>query len=319
MSQLPDTESVGVRGAAVRLRSPAGRARSGRWGRSELTGVLLVAPAATLIGCLFLLPLGLGAWMSLNNWPLLGSHVFVGLGNYRQLLHDGGAQHTLLFTLAFTAVVLPIVFVAGLGLALLLQQRRRWVSFFRAGVVAPVAIGFATASYLWLSLLDPSTGVFNRVLVELHVVGKMVNWLAAPSLALLMVVIVTVWKLAGFAMIILLNGLQSVPSEVEEAAKVDGAGPLRSLLSVKLPLMRRSIVISLVFVALACMLSFDQFYIMTGGAPNDSTVTAVFKIYDTAFIDGNLGYSAAMSIVLLVVVLIITGAQLALLPRREDR
>jgi multiple sugar transport system permease protein len=318
MDEVAETDSVGVRGLSARPRPRARRVGPKRWGRAELTGVVLVAPAATLIVCLFLLPLGLGAWMSLNNWPLLGSHVFIGLGNYRQLVDDSGARHALLFTLGFTAVVVPVVFVGGLGLALLLKQKRRGVSVFRSGVVAPVAIGFATASYLWLSLLDPSTGVFNELLVDLHVAGKMVNWLAAPSLALLMVVIVTVWKLAGFAMIILLNGLQSVPGDVEEAAKVDGAGPLRSLLSVQLPLMRRSIVLSLVFVALACMLAFDQFYIMTGGAPNDSTVTAVFKIYDTAFIDGNLGYSAAMSIVLLAVVLIITGAQLAFLPRRKD-
>ena len=156
-----------------------------------------------------------------------------------------------------------------------------------------MTIGFATASYLWLSLLDPSTGIFDRFLLDIHLVSHSVNWLSTSGLALAMVVIVTVWKLAGFAMIILVNGLQCVPADVEEAARIDGAKRLRILWSIKLPLMRRSIVLAMVFVALAGFLSFDQFYILTGGAPNGSTITAVFRIYDTAFIQGNLGYAAA--------------------------
>jgi multiple sugar transport system permease protein len=119
-------------------------------------------------------------------------------------------------------------------------------------------------------------------------------------------------------MIVLMNGLQSVPVELEEAAKMDGAGRLRVMWRVKVPLMRRSIVLATVFVALAGFLSFDQFYIMTGGAPNDSTITAVYRIYDTGFIQGNLGYAAAMSVALLVVVLVITGLELTLLPKRGE-
>jgi multiple sugar transport system permease protein len=286
--------------------------------RHQLAGVLLVAPAAALIAGLFVVPLGLDGWMSLNNWPLLGSHNFTGLANYRTLLDDSSVRHAFAFTAIFTVVIVPLVFCTGLAMASLLQESRPAVAVFRAAVVAPVTIGFATASYLWLSLLDPSTGVFNRILVDIHLVSQGVNWLDGAGLALLMVVIVTVWKLAGFAMIVLMNGLQSVPAELDEAAKMDGAGRLRVLWSVKLPLMRRSIVLATVFVALAGFLSFDQFYIMTGGAPDDTTITAVYRIYDTAFIQGNLGYAAAISIVLLAVVLIITGLELTLLPKRGE-
>jgi multiple sugar transport system permease protein len=286
--------------------------------RHQLTGVLLVAPAAILIAGLFVVPLGLDGWMSLNNWPLLGSHSFTGLANYRTLFDDNGVRRAFAFTAIFTVVIVPLVFCTGLGMATLLQQSRPAVSVFRAAVVAPVTIGFATASYLWLSLLDPSTGIFDRILVDIHLVGQGVDWLDGAGLALAMVVIVTVWKLAGFAMVVLMNGLQSVPVELDEAAKMDGAGWLRVLWTVKLPLMRRSIVLATVFVALAGFLSFDQFYIMTGGAPNDSTITAVYRIYDTGFIQGNLGYAAAMSVVLLAVVLIITGLELTLLPKRGE-
>ncbi len=286
--------------------------------KNQLTGLLLVAPALTLTLCLFALPLGLGAWMSLNDWPLLGSHSFVGLSNYRQLVDDSSARHALVFTGLFTVVIVPLVFLLGLALALLMQHQRRGVGLLRAGVIAPVTIGFATASYLWLSLLDPSTGIFGRALVDLHLVRSPVNWLDNSGLALSMVVIVTVWKLLGFAMVVLMNGLHGVPVEVEEASKVDGARQLRVLWSIKLPLMRRSIVLVVIFVALAGFLSFDQFYILTGEAPNNSTITAVFRIYDTAFIRGNLGYASAMSVVLLAVVLTITVLELALLPRKGE-
>jgi multiple sugar transport system permease protein len=307
------------RPAAARRGTVATRGRRPSWrARRRWTGVLLVAPAAILIGGLFAVPLLLDAWMSLNNWPLLGAHRFVALANYRALLADPGVRHAFLFTVVFTVVIVPLVFAAGLALAGLLHQSRTGVSVFRAAVIAPVTIGFATVSYLWLSLLDPSTGIVGRIMVDLHLVSHPVNWLAGSGLALLMVVIVTVWKLAGFAMIILINGLQSVPADVEEAARIDGAGRLRILYRIKLPLMRRSIVLAMVFIALAGFLSFDQFYILTGGAPQGSTITAVYRIYDTAFIQGNLGYAAALSVALLVLVLVITGLELALLPRKGE-
>jgi len=298
---------------------PARRRFAGsRRSRRGLTGALLVAPAAILIAGLFVIPLVLDGWMSLNNWPLLGSHSFTGLHNYRELFGDSGVRHALVFTVLFTVVIVPLVFLVGLALASFLQHARPGVSTFRAAVIAPVTIGFATASYLWLSLIDPNTGIFDRSLLDLHLAGHSVNWLSTSTLALTVVVVLTVWKLAGFAMIVLINGLQGVPTEVEEAARIDGARRLRLLWSIKLPLMRRSIVLALVFVALAGFLSFDQFYILTGGAPDNSTITAVFRIYDTAFVQGNLGYASALSIVLLVIVLIITGLELLLLPKKGE-
>ena len=306
----------------LRPPAPPGRSRPARrrfaGSRRGFTGALLVAPAAILIAGLFVVPLALDGWMSLNHWPLLGEHTFAGLANYRQLFDDSGVRHALLFTVIFTAVIVPLVFGTGLVLAGLLQHSRPGVAIFRAAVIAPVTIGFATASYLWLSLIDSSTGIFDRFLLDIHVVGHSVNWLSTSGLALTVVVVLTVWKLAGFAMIVLINGLQGVPSDVEEAARIDGANRLRILWSIKLPLMRRSIVLALVFVALAGFLSFDQFYILTGGAPNGSTITAVFRIYDTAFVQGNLGYASALSMVLLVLVLIITGLELALLPKKGE-
>jgi multiple sugar transport system permease protein len=267
---------------------------------------------------IFVIPLGISVWMSLSTWPLLGEHQFSGLTNYRRLFQDPLVGHALLFTLEFAVVITPIVFFGGLVLATLVQHQRKGIGLIRTAIFAPVAIGFASASYLWLSLTDTSTGLFDRFLVDLHLTGEPVDWLDRPSLAMLLVVIVTTWKIAGFAMIALMNGLQSIPVDVEDAARVDGAGRFRLLWQIKMPMMKDSIAFTLTFVAIGAFLTFDQFYILTGGGPNNKTVTAVYRIYNTAFTQGELGYAAAVSMVFLAMLLLITSAQLYLLRRGSD-
>jgi multiple sugar transport system permease protein len=257
-------------------------------------------------------------WMSFSSWPLLGSHHFSGLTNYRQLLHDSEVHHALVFTFEFAAVITAAVFLLGLLLATLVQHSRRGISVIRTAIFAPVAIGLASASYLWLALTDPSTGEFDRALVDLHISHAPVNWLIRPGLALTLVAIVTVWKTAGFAMIALMNGLQSVPADVEEAARVDGVGRMRMLWSIKMPLMKDSIAFTLTFTAIGAFLTFDQFYILTGGGPNNQTVTTVYWIYNVAFTQSNLGYASAISLVFLALLLVVTSTQIYLLRRGAD-
>jgi multiple sugar transport system permease protein len=270
------------------------------------------------MSAIFLVPLVVSMWMSLNSWPVLGAHKFTGLDNYVRMIQDPLVRQSLVFTLEFALIVTPLVFFVGLGLALLVQHNRPGISIIRTAIFAPVAIGFAAASYLWLALSDPSTGLFDRLLVDLHISSRPVNWLIAPSLAMVLVLSVTTWKFAGFAMIALMNGLHSVPIDLEEAARVDGSGWLRTLWQIKLPLMKNSIAFTLTFVAIGAFLAFDQFYVLTSGGPNNQTITAVYRIYNIAFTQGNLGYAAAVSIVFMVLLLLITSTQLVLLRRGGD-
>jgi multiple sugar transport system permease protein len=320
MTQLPSLTSASgdldVPGGDRKARGPNRRRRGRR--RGDVRGLLLVAPALVLLAAIFVVPLGFSVWMSLSDWPLLGDHSFTGLTNYSRLLHDPQIRQALLFTLEFAVIMTPIVFFGGLGLATLVQHNRRGVGIIRTGIFAPVAIGFASASYLWYALTDPSTGVFDRVLVDLHLTANPVNWLLRPSLALLLVLIVTVWKIAGFAMIALMNGLQSIPADIEDAARVDGTGRFRMLWRIKLPMMKDSIAFTLTFTAIGAFLTFDQFYILTGGGPNNHTITAVYRIYNLAFTQADLGYAAAVSMVFLVLLLIVTSAEVFLLRRDSD-
>lgn len=276
----------------------------------SLTGIMLVAPATILAAGLFFVPLGLMAWMSLNHWPILGVHRFAGVANYRAAYHDPLFRHSLLFSLEFTAIVALGLLIIGGALAAVIAVRRRGVTVFRTAYFLPVVIGMASASYLWLWMLNPSVGLLDKVFLDLHIGRAPIQWLGSTGLAVTAVSVMTLWKLAGFSMLILMSGIQAIPEDVLDAAKIDGATPLRQWLRIKIPLMRAHIALVLVFGVAGGFLAFDQFYIMTHGSPGTSTLTSVFDIYNTSFVNFNLGYGAALSVIVMVVLLIFSVIQL---------
>lgn len=276
----------------------------------SLTGILLVAPAAILAAGLFFVPLGLMVWMSLHNWPVLGAHRFTGATNYRMAYHDPLFRHSLLFSLEFTAIVALGLLVIGGALAAVAAVRRRGVAVFRTAYFMPVVIGMASASYLWLWMLNPSVGLLDKVFLDLHIGRSPIQWLGSTGLAVTAVSVMTLWKLAGFSMLILMSGIQAIPEDILDASMIDGATRLRQWLHIKIPLMRTHIALVLVFGVAGGFLAFDQFYIMTHGSPGTSTLTSVFDIYNTSFVNFNLGYGAALSVIVMVVLLIFSIIQL---------
>jgi multiple sugar transport system permease protein len=309
--------AVAVGRAQDRLPSAGGRrgTRSLQQ-RRRRTGLLLVALPVLFVTVFFLAPLALMIFMSLNKWPLLGAHSWLGLDNYTKILHDNAFKSALWFTLKYTLVLTPVLFVIGLGLAYLVKSSRPGVGFFRTVYFIPVVLGFASAAYLFVFLFNPQVGTIGKLLTDLHITSSPPEWLSTPNLALVAVALMVTWKTVGFTMLLLMTGLQSIPEELNEAARVDGAGHTRTLWHITLPLLRKTIALSLIFSIAGSMLAFDQFYIMTGGGPQNKTVTVVYHIYNTSFISFDLGYGAAMSVVLMVILMIISGIQLFLL--RED-
>ena len=269
-------------------------------------------PATIMAVGFFFIPLGLMIWMSLNRWPMLGSRAFVGATNYDSALHDPLFGHSLVFSLEFTGVVGLGLLLAGGGLASLIAARRRGVGLFRTAYFLPVVVGMASASYLWLWMLNPSVGLLDRMIQQVGIGNATIQWLGSTGLAFAAVSVMTLWKLAGFSMLILMSGLQVIPEEVLEAARVDGAGRARQWVSIKIPLLRRHIALVLVFGVAGSFLAFDQFYIMTNGAPGSSTVSTVYDIYNTSFVNFNLGYGAALSVIVMAILLIFSIVQLTL-------
>jgi multiple sugar transport system permease protein len=274
---------------------------------------MLAAPAVAMITVFFLVPLGLTFYMSLNQWSLLGAHSWIGFDNYTRAFHDANFRDAFVFTLEYTAVITPILFFIGLGLALLVRRPRRGARFFQSVYFMPVVIGFAASSFLWLYMgqsgLGPLFDLFRRV----GHTNADANWFAGKGSALLYVVASITWKVVGMQMLLLLAGLQSIPVETEEAARIDGATRWQSFRFITVPLLRPTLALVLVFSVAGSLLAFDQFFIMTNGGPNNSTITAVYQIYRVSFVQFRLGYGAALSVLLMIVLAAVSAFQLLLL------
>ncbi|HWT22084.1 MAG TPA: sugar ABC transporter permease [Solirubrobacteraceae bacterium] len=294
-------------------RRPPRRRRLTLRGRRQAVGALMAAPAVLLITVFFLVPLGLTFYMSLNQWSLLGAHTWIGLENYTRAFSDQGFRDAFMFTLEYTAVITPILFLIGLGLALLVRRPRRGARFFQSVYFLPVVIGFAASSFLWLYLAQPSVGPLFDIFKALGLADENTNWFANKGSALLVVVASITWKIVGMQMLLLLAGLQSIPVEVEEAARIDGAGRWQTFRYITLPLLRPTLALVLVFSVAGSLLAFDQFFIMTNGGPNNTTITAVYEIYRVSFVQFQLGYGAALSVLLMVVLAAVSAVQLMLL------
>lgn len=285
--------------------------------RQALLGLAFVSPAILVVGIFFLYPLVMTGWMSLHDWPLLGNPEFIGLDNYFAMADDRRFWSAMGFTLLYTVVVTIAIFAVAFPLALFVDQPRRFIGFYRTAFFLPVVVGLGSASLLWVWLLNVDTGLFSPALKMLGLVERPKALLGQFDTAFISIVVMVVWKIAGFTMVILLTGLQSIPHDLKEAARIDGAGPFRIFFKITFPLMRRTFALALVLSVAGSILAFDQFYIMTSGGPRNSTITAVYWIFNTSFVQFRLGYGAALSIVLLAVLIVLSVLQLAVLRDKE--
>jgi multiple sugar transport system permease protein len=285
--------------------------------RRGLTGLLFVLPAVCFTAVFFVVPLGMTLWMSVHNWPLLGRPRFNGLDNYAALLQDGSFWSSLGFTAKYTLAVTPPLFLFAFALALLVQRRAPLVNAFRTAYFLPVVIGMAVASLLWAWLLNDQVGVISDLLMKVGVVEEPLQWLDTSGTALAAIVVMVLWKASGFTMVLLLVGLQAIPVDLGDAARVDGATWWQRLRHITVPLMRRTFALALVVSIIGSFLAFEQFYILSHGGPRNSTISVVYWIYRAAFTSFRLGYAAAMSVVLLVLLVLLSIVQLWLLRDKQ--
>ena len=281
--------------------------------RRQITGLLFVLPAVTFAAVFFVIPLIMTVWMSLHDWPLLGAHSFIGLDNYVQMLSDRQFWASLGFTSKYTLMVTPPIFILAFILAMLVNLPLRGVGFFRTAYFLPYVIGLGTSSLLWVWLLNGRVGPFNAILQSFGLIQKPVVWLGQYDTAMFAIIFSVVWKTVGFTMVLLLTGMQAIPRELYHAAMVDGADFLARMRFVTMPLLRRTFALALVLSVIGSYLAFDQFYIMTRGGPRNQTISVVYWIFNNSFTYYKMGYGAALSIVLLVVLVILSAIQLRIL------
>ncbi len=304
---------MGVTSSATKVLRAARGEQSGLAHRRQSTGLFFVLPAVTFTVVFFVIPLGMTIFMSLHDWPLLGTHNFTGLDNYIRLLSDRQFWNSLWFTTKYTLLVTPVIFILAFILAMLVNVPMRFIGFFRTAYFLPVVIGLGTSSLLWVWLLNDRVGVFNGLLLSLGVIQQPVVWLGYPDLAMGAIIVSVVWKTVGFTMVLLLTGIQAIPEELYHAAMVDGAGYLARLRYITMPLLRRTVALALVLSVIGSYLGFDQFFIMTRGGPQNQTISVVYWIFNNSFTYYRLGYGAALSVVLLVILVILSVLQLFLL------
>ncbi|MBX4950971.1 sugar ABC transporter permease [Rhizobium binae] len=287
--------------------------------RSNWRGLAYIAPAMALVFVFFIMPVLFTGWMSLHNWPLMGASRGIGFNNYYRMVNDTRFMTALNFTAYYTVIVTIAIFAVAFPLAIFVEKERQFVSAYRTIIFLPVVVGLATASLLWVWLANVDSGFVGPALKALGVVEKSPNLLATFDTAFLTVVVMVVWKIAGFTMIILLTGLQAIPSELTEAARIDGAGRWQRFRHLTLPLMRKTIALALIVSVTGSILAFDQFYIMTAGGPQNKMISVVYYIFNQSFVSFNLGYGAALSIALLAILVAISIVQLWLLRVGEER
>jgi multiple sugar transport system permease protein len=291
--------------------------RSRRWRRAAI-GAAYASPTAVMVGLFFVTPLLLVVWMSLHRWPLLGEPELNAPENYAGIADNDLMRQAAWFTVKYTVVMTVLLFVVAFGLAMLVQYRRRGVGVFRTAFFLPMAVGFASASLLFLGLLSDEIGPVNRILNALGVIDGYASWTSgSANSALVSAIVLVLWRFAGFNMLILLTGLQAIPTEVYEAARIDGATRWQVFWRVTIPLMRPTIALVLTLMITGSLLAFDQFWILTRGGPDNSTTSLVMVVYREAFIRLDLGSAAAISVLLLAVLVVFNVIQLGVLRRRS--
>lgn len=274
------------------------------------TAYLLLVPSFIGVGLFLLAPVVLVVLISLTRWDLISDASWLGLENYRYIFTSAAFGNSLLVTALFVLMSIPTSIALGLLLAVAINRKLPGTSALRVIYVLPWVCAPLALGVVWRWILDPSTGAMNALL------GRRVEWLTDPDLALPSVAFVQIWSSVGYISLFFLAGLQHIPTSVYEAARLDGANATRTLWSVTLPLLRPTMFFVTVTSIIASFQVFDTVYAMTGGGPGYATDVIASRIYNEAFIGLRLGRAAAMAVVLFVILLAVTFIQQRYFRRR---
>ncbi len=278
---------------------------------------LWIAPALIIYTLFKLLPMIAGIFISLLRWDGIKDPVFTGLLNYQRMFTDDQLVPAFLHNLQYAIGTVIGKIVISLLLAILLNQGLRAQTFYRTVLFMPVVLSFVVISVLWTWLYNDQFGLINSLLRFLHLDSLAVQWLGDTKYALISLIFVDIWKWYGFHMVIFLAALQTIPQEYYEAARVDGASRWAQFVSITLPQLRPVMVINITLALIGAFNVFDIPYIMTQGGPAGSTNVLALYSYSQAFQFGKLGYGAAISYALLILVSIVALIQLRVVASDE--
>jgi ABC-type sugar transport system permease subunit len=276
---------------------------------------LMLAPTLALLAVFFFYPLLHAAYTSLFEWDLLTPPRYVGLGNYAVLLRTGEISRALGTTLVYSVVVVSGSMSVGLALAVALNRPGAFAAFVRGAIFSAYVVSWVSVALLWLWVLDTENGILSALVRGLGL--EPLDWLGDPSVALYSLAAVTVWKIAGYSMVIFITGLQDIPDTLYDAAALDGASRWQRFTNVTWPLLRPTAAFVGTTSLILSFQVFDVVRVMTQGGPVHSTTVFVYAIYEQIFMNLRVGRASAEVVVFFALLVALTGLQLWAWRRRE--
>jgi len=275
--------------------------------RRVRTAFAFLAPSLLGVILFLLIPIIFVLFLSLVQWNLLTPMKWVGLSNYANIFRFDGFGHSLIVTLYYVILNIPIQTAFALGMAMLLQRKHAGSGLIRIIAVLPFLSTPVAMGVVWNWVFNPSTGLVNQFLGHLGITGP--AWLSNEATAMPVIAFANIWQYAGYNMLFFLAGLGAIPPSLYEAASLDGASKWEQFRRVTLPLLRPTMLFVLVTGVIGSFQVFDTVYVMTAGGPGNATQVASLNIYNTAFAGFRIGEASAMSVVLFLIILAITIAQ----------
>jgi multiple sugar transport system permease protein len=292
-------------------RPAQGLRHSARVARREWTAYLFLVPGVLIFSVFTVFALGFTVYLSFHEWQIISvDKPYVGLDNYKDMVHDERFRHAVINTFYFSGAVIPLQMLFGLAIALLLNTGLRGRVFLRTLYYLPCVTPFVVSAIVWKWFYNADFGIFNFYLLKAGLIDAPVSFLSDQNLAMPSVIVMTVWGGIGFTMVVYLAGLQSIPEELYEAAKVDGAGAWSRLWHVTIPMLRPTTIFLAVIGVIFTFQQFTQVFVMTRGGPVDKTTTMLFYIYQSAFQFFEMGYASALAFTLFLMLLVFTVIQL---------
>ncbi|MBC7624819.1 MAG: sugar ABC transporter permease [Aeromicrobium sp.] len=270
---------------------------------NPLTPYLFLVPACVVLATFVLYPALKAVYLSFTNFNMIREAEFVGFANYINVWRDPFFWAALKNTLLYMVIVVPVLVVAPIFLAALVNKHIPGIAFIRAAIYLPVITSLVISGLIWKWVYEEQ-GILNYVLLASGITTDPVAFLTDPANALFSVMAVTIWSGMGYYMVIYLAGLQSIPRHLYEVAEVEGVSAWQQMIHITIPLLRPSIAVVTVMSSIAAMKVFEEVYVMTQGGPMDSTKTLVYYLYESAFSEFEMGYASAIGVVLFVLTLV---------------
>jgi len=287
-------------------------------GGIDTAAVAFIAPAFILYTLFIIVPAFSSVYYSFTSWDGISPVIkFVGLANYREIFTSARFGNALRNTVILTVFISIVENALALLLALLVDHVKWFKNFFRSAFYVPVLISGIVSGFIWKIMYNYNFGAINSLLTSIGLGEWKQDWLGNPMLTLLMVGFVLIWKGAGYYMIIYLASLQSVPTDVVEAAAIDGASPWQRFKAITVPLISGAFTINFTLSLINGLKVFDQISVMTDGGPGFTTETVVYLLYKVGFNEGRQGFGTAVGIVLLFIIIILNAVQQKFLKSRE--